>query len=109
VPSPDQLAVLIAAVCGGGGIQAIINAVQARRDGVRRREGDAVAQVVAERDAAARREEAANVRSDAMELRYDRMTKSRNEWREYAQRVHLYNITHCQPLAADYPAQPEEV
>lgn len=99
MPTPDQLAVLIAAICGGGGIQAIISAVQGRRDGVRRREGDATAQLVAERDAA-------RARADDMEGRYDRMTKERNEWREYGQRVHLWNLNHCQPPTDDYPVEP---
>ncbi|MBM4525194.1 hypothetical protein GS462_11305 [Rhodococcus hoagii] len=99
MPTPDQLAVLIAAICGGGGIQAIISAVQGRRDGVRRRESDATAQLVAERDAS-------RARADDMEGRYDRMTKERNEWREYGQRVHLWNLNHCQPPTDDYPIEP---
>lgn len=107
MPTPDQLAVLIAAICGGGGIQAIISAVQGRRDGVRRREGEAVAQVVAERDRAFTERDAARARADDMEGRYDRMTKERNEWREYGQRVHLWNINHCQPPTDDYPVEPD--
>lgn len=80
--TPAEMAMLITALGGSTLLPAIVAAIRARRSGAETREsaqwgaiGDAILQA---RESAAQSRD----RADAMEARYDRMTKCRNLWRE---------------------------
>lgn len=104
--SPAEIALIITAIGGFGGVGALVRSL---RSGAPRRvrvESSAISQLVADRDAAKLSERDAWARADAMEDRYDRMTRSRNQWRE---RSHLQDIwvdRHCREPGEEYPDRP---
>lgn len=106
--SASDIALLVTAFGGGTTVQAAFAAIRDRRRGARSREPAQLNEVVAELERVRGSETAAWDRADSMEQRYDRMTSSRNKWREYAQKQHMWVITHCRRPDDTYPAAPAD-
>lgn len=106
-----EIALLLTALGGGAGISQLYQIIQGLRNGTPRRvrvESTAISQLIAERDAARESEREAWVRADAMELRYDRMTSSRNRWRERSHLQDIWVSEHCSKPGIEYPSRIEE-
>lgn len=101
-----EIALLVTAFGGGTTVQAAFAAIRNRRLGARSRESAQLQALLAELERVRASEREAWDRADAMELRYDRMTSSRNSWREHSHRQHAWVIAHCQPPDESYPTQP---
>lgn len=106
--SPTEIALLVTALGGGTGISLLVNALRANTPKRVRVESSAVSSLISERDAAKESEREAWQRADAMEERYDRMTASRNRWRERSHRQDAWVIANCRQPDDEYPAKIEE-
>lgn len=104
----SDIALLVTAFGGGTTVQAAIAAIRARQHGARSREPAQVQALLSELERVRASEREAWDRADAMELRYDRMTSSRNGWREHSHRQHAWVIAHCRQPDDTYPTAPDE-
>ncbi|EOM77301.1 hypothetical protein DW322_21280 [Rhodococcus rhodnii] len=100
--SPTELALIVTAFGGGTTLQAAFGAIKARRNGARAREERQISAIRADLDRARESldraeagEREAWARADAMENRYDRMTQSRNRWRERSHHQDVHHLRHC--------------
>lgn len=100
--SPAEIALIITAIGGGSGLTALIGAIRSNVPRRARIESGALANLLADRDAA-------HDRADQMEQRYDRMTAERNRWRERSHLQDLWVKRHCCPPGDDYPPRPDEI
>ncbi|MFF1531475.1 hypothetical protein [Cellulomonas sp. NPDC058312] len=105
--SASDIALLVTAFGGGTTVQAAISAIRARHHGARSREDTQAQAIVAQLAQARASEREAWDRADAMEERYDRMTKSRNEWRERSTKQDVYHARYCRVDDVEYPSAPE--
>lgn len=96
-----EIALLVTAFGGGSTLQAALAALKARRQGAYSREQSQNTAVVAELAQA-------RDRADAMEARYDRMTSSRNAWRERSHKQDIYHTRHCRTETDEYPPAPAD-
>ncbi|MGM5068389.1 hypothetical protein EU244_026370 [Rhodococcus qingshengii] len=103
-----EIALLVTAFGGGSTLQAALAALKARRQGAYSREQSQNTAVVAELARARESENEAWERADAMEARYDRMTVSRNKWRERSHKQDIYHDRHCRTETDEYPPPPTE-
>lgn len=101
-----EIALLVTAFGGGTTLQAALAALKARRLGARSREETQNTAVVAELARIRESENEAWQRADDMEDRYDRMTASRNAWRERSHQQDIYHTRHCRTETDEYPPAP---
>lgn len=106
--SATEIALLVTAFGGGTTVQAAFAAIRDRRRGARSREPAQIQSVVADLERVRASEREAWERADVMETRYDRMTSSRNKWREYSHKQHAWVIAHCRQPDDTYPATPTD-
>ena len=106
--SATEIALLVTAFGGGTTLQAAFAAIRDRRRGARSREPAQIQTIIADLDRVRASEREAWERADAMEERYDRMTSSRNRWREHSHKQHAWVIAHCQPPDDTYPVAPTD-
>lgn len=113
--SPAEIALIITAIGGAGGIGALVRSVRSSTPRRVRVESTAIStliadkdKAIAERDAAKAGEREAWERADAMEARYDRMARLRNRWRERSHLQDLWIAQHCRPPGDEYPDRPED-
>ena len=103
-----EIALLVTAFGGGTTLQAALAALKARRLGAQSREQSQNSAVAAELARVRESETEAWERADAMEARYDRMTASRNAWRERSHKQDIYHERHCRTETDEYPPAPTE-
>lgn len=106
--SPAEIALIIAAIGGAGGIATLLRSLRSATPRRIRVESSAIYTLIAERDAAKASEREAWERADAMEARYDRAVRSRNRWRERSHLQDLWHATHCSGDNDQYPPLIEE-
>lgn len=108
-----EIAIILTAVGGGAGFKAVVDAIRTgvphKRQGV---ESEAIQSIIAdrnraieERNRAVESEREAWARADSMEQRYDKMTVSRNKWRDRSARVDAWVTKHLNTSPETYPDQ----